>query len=327
LKKVTWWQRPAYLAEYFGGRMFMVAAQSLPLPAAVKFGEWCGRRMISFSRRSFRTAVDNLLQAFPGMPPAEAEALATRVYEHFGRATVEVALGDRLLKPSTIADHILFRNEEYLRGVLAGGKGAIFVTAHFGPWEMFGIVARSRGISLTSVYRPVKNPYIDRHMLRYRASHGQILIPKYGAAPALLRVLRRGGYIALLADQHAKDAGLWVPFFGRPASTTPAPAILALRTGAPIVTGYVRRLPGLYRFEVFCDEPLFVRPSGDRSADVLNATIEINRRLEGYIRQAPEQWLWMHRRWRSPSAARPAGKPADALEKGKADVGSARSSD
>ncbi len=314
MKKITWWQHPAFLAEYLGGKTFMAVAQSMPLPAAVKFGEWCGRRMIFWSWRSFRTGVDNLLQAFPGMSRAAAEALATRVYEHFGRATVEVALGDRLLKPSTFGDHIVLRGEDNLRDVMGAGKGAIFVTAHLGPWEIFGLLARHYGVSWTSVYRPMKNPYIDRSMLRYRAAHGQTLIPKYGAAPALLRVLRGGGYIALLVDQHAKNEGLWVPFFGRPASTTPAPALLALRTGAPIVTGYARRLPGLYRFEVLCEEPLFVRATGSRSADVRNATIEINRRLESYIRRFPDQWLWMHRRWRTP--------PAEVLEKGKAHVGS-----
>jgi KDO2-lipid IV(A) lauroyltransferase len=313
LKKATWLQRLAYPAEYLGGRIFMSVALGLPLPAAVKFGEWCGRRMIFWSRRSFRTAVDNLLLAFPEMTQPQAEALATRVYAHFGRATVEVAFGDRLLHRSTFSEHIILRNEHYLRDVLAAGKGAIFVTAHLGPWEMFGLLARHWGVPLSSVYRPIKNPYLDRFMLRYRTAHGQTLVPKYGAAPALLRVLRRGGYIALLADQHAKDEGLWAPFFGRPASTTPAPALLALRTGAPIVTGYARRLPGLYRFEVFCDEPLFVRSTGDRPADLWNATVEINRRIEGYVRQVPDQWLWMHRRWRTP--------PAEVLQKGKRDVG------
>jgi Kdo2-lipid IVA lauroyltransferase/acyltransferase len=300
LKKATWRQHPAHLAEYLAGKIFMTVALGLPLPAAVKFGEWCGRRMIFWTRRSFRTAVENLLQAFPGMSRAEAEALATRVYEHFARATVEVGFGDRLLKPSTFSDHVVLRNEHYLRDVVAAGKGAIFVTAHLGPWEMFGLLARHWDIPLVTVYRPMRNPYVDRFMLRYRAAHGQTLIPKYGAVPALLRVLRRGGYIALLVDQHAKDEGLWTPFFGRPASTTPAPALLALRTGAPIVTGYARRLPGLYQFEVFCDEPLFVRPTGDRPADMRNATIEVNRRIESYIRQVPDQWLWMHRRWRTP---------------------------
>jgi KDO2-lipid IV(A) lauroyltransferase len=311
LRKATWRQHPAYLAEYLAGRIFMTVAQGLPLPAAVKFGEWCGRRAIFWTRRRFRTAVDNLLQAFPEMTQAEAKALARRVYEHFGRTAVEVAFSDRLLKPSTFRDHVVLRNEHYLRDVLAAGKGAIIVSAHLGPWEVFERLAHCWGIPLTSVYRPVKNPYIDRFLRRYRAEHGLTFIPKYGAAPALLRLLRRGGYIALLTDQHAKDEGLWVPFFGRSASTTPAPAFLAFKTGAPILTGYARRLPGLYRFEVFCDEPMFVRPTGDRRADIRNATIEVNHRLEGYVRQFPDQWLWMHRRWRTP--------PAGVLEKGKAD--------
>jgi len=319
VKKSPWRQRPAHVAEYLGGRIFMTIAQSLPLSAAMKFGEWCGRRLIFWSPLRFSIAVDNLLQAFPDMSRAEAEALATRVYEHFGRMTVEVAFGDRLLRRSTFGDHIVLRNEHYFRDALAAGKGVIFVSAHLGPWEMFGVLAHHWGISLTSVYRPMKNPYIDRFMRRHRAAHGQTLVPKHGAVPALLRVLRRGGYIALLADQHAKNEGLWAPFLGRPASTTPAPALLALRTGAPIVTAYARRLPGLYRFEVFCDEPLYVRPTGDRPADVRNATIEVNRRLESYVRKVPDQWLWTHRRWRTP--------PADVLEKGKADVGSLGATD
>ncbi len=174
-----------YLAEYLGGRLFLSAAQGLPLPAAVKFGEWCGRQMIPWSRRSFRTAVDNLLQAFPDMTQPEAEALATRVYEHFGRAAVEVAFSDRLIRRSTFSDHLVVRNEHYLREVLAAGKGAIIVSAHLGPWEMFGVLAHHWGIPLTSVYRPPKNPYLDRFLRRYRAEHGQAYISKYGVAREL----------------------------------------------------------------------------------------------------------------------------------------------
>jgi KDO2-lipid IV(A) lauroyltransferase len=307
-------RRLEYLAEYSAARLFILGAQSLPLPSALRLGEWAGRRMVSWTRRSFRTAVDNLLQAYPGMPQAEAEAMARRVYEHFGRATVEMAVADRLLTRSTYRDHVVLRNEAVLRDVLAAGKGAIFVAAHLGPWEILGVMAPHLGIRLNTVYRPVKNPHIDRFMRRYRAAHGQTIIPKYGALPTLLRVLRRGGYIALLVDQHARDGGLWVPFFGRPAATTPAPALLALRTGAPILTSYARRLPGLYRFEMFCDEPIFVRPTGDRAADVRRATVEISRRLEQYVRQSPEQWLWPHRRWRTP----PEGVIESPLYKGRA---------
>jgi KDO2-lipid IV(A) lauroyltransferase len=170
------------------------------------------------------------------------------------------------------------------------------------------------GITMHSVYRSIKNPLIDRLIRRRRAAFGQIMVEREGAFPTLLRILRRKGYIGLVVDQYAKLEGIWVPFFGRLASTTPGPALLALRAGAPIVIGFARRLPGLYRFEIFFDEPIWAAPSGDRDADVERITLEISRRIEGYVRQAPEQWLWLHRRWRRP--------PWWILAKGTANVGS-----
>jgi len=305
-------RRLGYLGEYAASRAFLLVAQGVPLHESVRLGEWAGRRMAFWTRRRFAIAVDNIRQAFPEISQPDAERLALCVYEHLGRAAVEVALARRLLTNSTYRDHVVVRNESIVRDVLAAGKGAIFVTAHLGLWEMLGILAPHWGVRLATVYRPVKNPYIDRFVRNYRAAHGQVMVPKYGALPTLLRVLRRGGYIALLTDQHVRDGGIWVPFFGRLAATTPAPALLALRTGAPIVTTYARRLPGLYQFELFCDEPIFVRRTGDRAADVRRTTVEISRRLEQYARQYPGQYLWLHRRWRTP--------PPEIIEQGKPDV-------
>ena len=307
-------RRPSYMAEYLAARSFVLLAEALPLTAALRFGEWGGRRIIFWTRRNFETAVDNFLHAYPNMTRAEAEGRATRVYEHFGRASAEMAVAHRLLRRSTYRDHIAIRNEERLREVIAAGRGAIFVTAHLGVWEIFGILLHHWGVNLTSVYRAVKNPYLDRFVRRQRSGFGQTMIEKEGALPVLLRVLRQGRYIALLVDQHAKRDGVWVPFFGRLASTTQAPALLALRTGAPIVMGYARRLPGVYRFELFWDKPIYAKPSGDRAADVMRITLEISRRIEGYVRQSPEQWLWLHRRWHR--------IPQKVDEKGRADVGS-----
>jgi KDO2-lipid IV(A) lauroyltransferase len=266
----------------------------------LRLGEWGGERMIFWTRRAFQVAVDNLLHAYPNMTRDEAEALATRVYRHFGRAAVEMVLAHRLLRPSTFRDHVVLRNEHYFRDVLAAGKGAIFLTGHLGVWEVFGLLLNHWGAAPASVYRPIKNPLLDRYVRRRRAEFGQRMVERQGAMPTLLRILRRGGYIALLVDQHAKADGTWVPFFGRPASTTPAPALLALRTGAPIVMGYGCRLTGLYKFEAFCDEPIYAKPSGDRAADIVRVTAEITRRIETYVRAHPDQWLWMHRRWKEP---------------------------
>ena len=312
------WRHPVDVVHYLSYRIFLLVVQALPLEAALPYAEFWARRMVHWTRRDFRQATKNLQAAYPRMTEGEARRVACRVYEHFSRAVVEMAVAHRLLRPATVPNHVALRGTDVVRQVQAAGKGAIFVTAHLGVWEMFGLLMRDWGIKLVSVYRPARNPLMDRIIRRWRKSLGHTLVERDGAMPKLLRTLRRGGYIALLTDQHAKRDGVWVPFFGRPASTTPAPALLALRTGAPIVTGYVRRLPGHYKFEAFLDEPIWAQPSGDRDADVRRITEEISRRLERYIRLAPEQWLWMHRRWREvpPEVAESAGAALLAPEVG-----------
>lgn len=298
-----------YIVQYLTSRLFLTLTQALPLGAALRLGELGGRLMPRWTRKNFDTGVQNLLSAFPGMRKEEATQLILRMYEHFGRASAEMSLAPRLLTKSNWRNHVVIRNEERFHAVRDAGKGAIFVTLHMGVWEMFGILLHHLGFDTTTVYRPIKNPYIEKLILKSRRALGQSMIPRDGALPSLLRVLRHKGYIALLTDQHAKRDGVWAPFFGRPASATPAPALLALRSGAPIVTGYTRRLPGTYQFEAVVDEPIHVLPSGDRDADVYRVTLEINRRFEQYIRVAPEQWLWVHRRWhRIPAALDEKGK-------------------
>jgi len=204
-------------------------------------------------------------------------------------------------------------DEDAFKRILASEKGAIWVSAHFGLWEIFAMYAGMRDAHLTSVYRPVKNPWIDKAIRRQRAAIGQELVERKGALRALLRALRKeSGHVAMLADQHTRRDGIWVPFFGRLAATTPAPALLALRTGAPIIVWYSRRLPGTFHFGAWCDKPLFVAPSGDRAADIERITREISNRIEKFVRKAPAQWLWFHRRWRTP--------PAETIEKEHAHV-------
>lgn len=292
--------RPDFWLEYLAANLVMFLAQALPLRTALRWGECAGRLAAALARRRRRIAVENLRRAYPELSEEGAEKLAVRVFEHFGRAVVEGAVAHRLLRPSTYRQHVQIHHEERLQQVIAAGKGGIMVTAHLGVWEIMGLLQHLKGSTMHNVYRPAKNPLVDRMVRRRRTAIGQAMVDREGALATLLRVLRRNGYIGLLIDQHAKRDGVWVPFFGRLASTTPAPALLALRTGAPILTGYVRRLSGAYRFEVFIDEPIHVKTTGDRAADIERITRELSLRIEGYVRQFPEQWLWLHRRWREP---------------------------
>lgn len=291
-------KRPDYVAEYAGISAFLFAAQAMPLEDAVAFGEWGGRQAMAWTPGRVRIVMDNLRQSFPEKKEPELRAICRGAFEHFGRATVEMAVASRLLRATNWRDHITVRNEHYLNDALAEGKGAIFLTGHLGVYEIFGLLLSFRGLEMASVYRPMKNPLVDRLLRQRRLTFKQTVVERQGALPGLWRVLRNKGYVGLVIDQHIRRDGLWVPFFGRLAATTPAPALLGLRTGAPIITGYARRAPGLYKFELFVDEPIHAKPSRNRDADVMDLTALISRRIEDYIRQCPEQWLWMHRRWR-----------------------------
>lgn len=287
--------------EYLGGCLLIFLARALPLRAALNLAETLGSIAAIFLRKRRRLAAHNIRRSFPDIPPHKADAMAVRVFRHFMRCAMESIIAPRILNARNFRNHVVFRNEQYLREGLDSPTGAIWITAHLGTWEILGIISRFLGIHLTSVYRLVKNRKIDRVLREHRTSSGQTLVERDGALKNLLRALRHNkAHIAMLVDQHARREGLWLPFFGRLASNTPAPAILALRTGAPIVLWYSRRLPGTFRFEVFCDKPFTVTPTDDRADDVRRVTRHISDRIEQFIRTTPDQWLWLHRRWHKP---------------------------
>ena len=287
--------------EFLGFQFFRFLARALPTRSALRMGDLLGLLAAIASTRRRRVAVENILQALPRLSRDQAEVMAVKCFQHFLRGSVEVIRCQRVLHPNTFGRHAEMANPERTNHLLDANEGAIWVTAHFGMWEVFGMYAGMRRARLTSVYRPVKNIHVDRIVRQQRARMGQELVPRKGALRALLRALRRPrSHVCLLVDQHTRRDRIWVPFFGRLAATTPAPALLALRTGAPIVVWHAVRVPGVLRFHMTCEAPIKPEPTGDRAADVERITREISQRIEAFIRKAPEQWLWLHRRWRTP---------------------------
>jgi Kdo2-lipid IVA lauroyltransferase/acyltransferase len=299
------------LAEYCGVQIARFIALSLPVEAGMRLGETLGAWSALILRKRRRQTEDNLLKAFPGMSPTEARRLAIRVFQHFGRNAIETIRSKRMVTDDTIRGHLNMVDESLMDRILAAKQPAIWVTAHIGVWEIVARYFALRGVDFTSVYRPVKNRLVDRMLRRMRTDETHKLIERKGALRGMIRALKRENrHVVILVDQHVRKEGIWVPFFGRLAATTPAPAVLALQTGAPIIIWHSRRLPGTYNFEAHVDEPIIVEPSGDRAADIERITRQISNRLESIIRETPEQWLWLHRRWRTP--------PADVVERNSA---------
>lgn len=279
--------------------------RSVPLP----FAYWCARRggdlLHLVDGRHRRIAHANLrarLTDEHGNPPDEREVrrITRGVFRHLVANGVEMLLLPDLLAARGFDALVEETGAEHLRAAAESGQGAIFVTGHVGNWEVMGAACGEIGVESLSVYRPLDNPLLDRWVRDLRARSHQRVVPKHGAVRHLVRELRRGGVVAVLFDQDARSHGVFAPFFGVPSSTIPTPAELALRTGAAIIPGFAIREGSTFRFRQWFDAPLEIESTGDRAADVVAIMTELNRRLEAVVRQHPEQWLWVHRRWKTP---------------------------
>lgn len=283
-------------AEYAAVRLFAGALRLLGLRAGV----WLARRMARLywwaDARHRRIASSNVRERM-GLDVAASRRLALESFRHLFTNAVEMLHFDREVARRGFDAVVTAPGAEHIDEALARGRGVILVTGHLGNWEVVARVFGQRGWPVSTVYRALDNPLLDRWVATLRSSHGQEMIEKHGAARGLLRAVRKGRLAALLVDQGAGRQGIDVPFFGAPASTIPTPAELALRTGAAIIVGIPARIGPGFRHE-FRFTPLEAASTGSHDADVLRVTTEINRRLEDAIRARPEQWLWAHRRWK-----------------------------
>ncbi|MCK6458480.1 MAG: lysophospholipid acyltransferase family protein [Planctomycetes bacterium] len=252
-------------------------------------------------RRS-AVARENLRLAFGRPPPGLIEASC----RHFAEAAVDLLYFDRLFEPARFDEHFRMEGDGLAHYRETGPLGAVFVTGHFGNWELFGAAFRHLGIPIAPVARPL--PWLGAALDRFRRAHGQETIPKREALPLAMRAIRRGLCVAFLADQSAGREGIPVPFFGHDAHTIVAPAALALKLKVPLYAGYSTRLGDGIRYRCFAEHvPL--------AGDAESMTRRLNAILEGYVRACPEQWWWFHRRFKPPKAFRrgrklsPAGVP------------------
>ncbi len=245
-----------------------------------------------------RVADANLLLALPELDAAKRQLVIRGMFENLGRTIGELPhLAG--LRQTDSGPGWEIEGENILRAVAATGGPAIFVSAHFGNWEMVPPAAARFGVHAASMYRAANNPIVDQMINRLRRQamgRETILFPK-GAVGArgALRHLARGGNLGILMDQKMND-GIAVDFFGRPAMTAPALAALALRFRCPVIPIYARRI-GPARLRVTCEPALPLPDTGDRRTDIALLTRAVNERFEHWIRATPECWFWVHRRW------------------------------
>jgi KDO2-lipid IV(A) lauroyltransferase len=242
-----------------------------------------------------RVALENLQHAFPERSEAERRRIARGAYRTMARAALDSVTSD-LLTDAEVAEAVSVVDWKGLGPRFDAHQAVIVVSAHLGSWELLAEVMARRGVWVSAVVRPLSGAF-NAWVVQNRLRAGMELVLQRGAVRGMLAALRRGRAAVQLIDQAlpAREA-LWVPFFGRPASTTPSVSMVALRSGAPVFIALAVREGGALRLHV--EGPFPVPPLSDRRAALFAHTAQLTEVIEGYIRRYPEQWLWLHRRWK-----------------------------
>jgi Kdo2-lipid IVA lauroyltransferase/acyltransferase len=287
------------VAEYSLALLIVRLFAAMPRRIAYPTAKTLARLGFHLARRQRRAGLRNLQMAFPELSRSARKEILRGSFENLGRLLVEFTHLPELNKGNICRFVVHDGLENYLEG-LRRGRGVIFMTAHFGAWELSSFAHAVYGYPLRFVVRPIDNPRVEKLISTYRTRSGNIPIERRSAARDILKALRQNEAVGILFDQNTtRSEGVFAEFFGIPAATTPALALFALRTGAAVVPGFLIWDASLRKHRLRLDPPVQLIDTGNLDHDVLENTKIFNKILEAYIRAYPDQWLWIHRRWKT----------------------------
>jgi KDO2-lipid IV(A) lauroyltransferase len=293
--------------EYAVTRALLGGLGLLPRPAAVATGRAAGRLAHKFAGGLRRTGRINLKLAFPELSERERERMLRASFDNLGRLLGEFSQFPRAT-PESLRELVEYDQVglSHLRAAEGQGRGVIFLTAHLGAWEFLSFAWSALEYPISFLVRPIDNPRVEELVEGIRTRYGNTAINKKMAARQALRVLRDGGTLGILADLNTHpNEGVFVPFFGHLACTTSGVATLALRTDALVIPTCAVWDDARQRFFFHGDPPVTLVRTGDDKQDIATNTANFAAAIERMIRAYPEQWLWIHKRWRT----RPPGEP------------------
>lgn len=287
----------SHLSEFWLLQIFKTAVLALPLKSAQRLGDYLG--LVAFhcygSRR--RIALENLRSAFPDKSEAERAKIAKGAFRNYGIALVELLWFPNLTDKS-LRHLVAFRNLDLMKTAEARGKGLVMLSGHFGNWELIALAtAHASGYPITIIVREQSNKRVSGLLDRHRCLFGNRVVSMGQSVREIIRTLSEGKVVAMAPDQSAAAEGAFVDFFGRSVATHRGPALFAIRAGAPVLMGFIMRKPD-WTYDVVLEEVKTDDLAGNSDDDILELTRRHTALLEKYIRQYPDHWLWMHRRWK-----------------------------
>ncbi len=296
---------------YLAIRCAVCVLQTLSLETAYSLAKHLGWVIYRVNKRHRLVAHDNIAKAYPGQfSDAQIDAMVRQVYVHFCRLLMEIVLMPRKLHISNWKNYATLEGSQAMMGALLADRPLLIVTGHFGNWEIAGYALNLFGFRTHAIARPIDNPYLDQYLRDFREGTGQKILAKQGDFDQIEKVLADGGTLATLADQDAGERGVFVPYFGRPASTHKAVALMAMEHKVPMVVCGTM-LKG-EKYHIVPADVIFPEEYERSPEAIKEITQRFTSDLEQLVRQAPEQYFWVHRRWKSQPAVRVKKKKAAA---------------
>jgi KDO2-lipid IV(A) lauroyltransferase len=294
-----------YRLEYIPVVLLVRLIGALPRSLARSAGILIAGAVYHLHRRLRRVGRRNLELAFPEKSPKERRAILRGVYVSLGRLLGEVCLFPHYTQADA-SQVAVYQGFENFEAAEQRGKGVLFLTGHFGGWEIGSFFHSLMGHPMQIVVRPLDNPYVDALVARYRGLHGNTMIGKDEFARGLLAAMRDNTTVGILMDTNmTPPQGVFVPFFGIPACTASGLARVALHTGAAVVPAFTIWDPVLRKYRVEFDPALELVRTGNNDADAVSNTAIFTKVIEDYVRRHPDQWLWVHRRWKTRAHGEP----------------------
>ncbi len=293
-------------AELNALRLLLGTLGSFSLKRSMRIGRAISLAAIKAFPKLTRTAKRNLEIAYPQITETERDRLVKGTFESLGRHLGFISHFNKF-EPEDIRNLIEVQGKENLDAVYGKGRGVIFITGHFGSWEVFNLLPPAFGYDINILVRRIDNPSVEKYVDSFRTRFGSVTLDKRRAARKLFRLLRQGKIIGILADLNVQlKEGVFVDFFGKKANTTTSIAKLAVKTNAAIIPSFAVWEEAKQKYVVYIEPEIEYEKTADSSQEVFEITQEVTRIVEKYVRKYPEQWLWIHKRWNT----RPKGEPS-----------------
>ena len=285
-------------AEYLSLQLVVSIVQILSIDACAQLCRWLAWLFADVIK--FRRSVidENILGVYPDMPEPERREMTRQMWYHLCLMGCEIAQAPRKIHDSNWRKYVYIRDKVQMTNYLIDYRPLVAVSGHFGNFEMGGYVTGLLGMPSYTVARKMDNPYLDEFINRFRGHNGQFILPKEGSAPAIQEVMESGGILTLLGDQHAGTKGCWVDFLGRPAACHKAVALFTLSGNAPMMVSYCKHTDKPLHFEIGCTGVADPLEMSGELRDVKKLTQWYNDRMGDAILDQPEQFWWVHRRWK-----------------------------